>query len=661
MSDEPEKVNLETPDLAGDMRAALEELFPGTTEDGVLDAAKIGELIDLKVAAQPEGRERFGLQWAGKREAVRSLLTQSRAALVPDVENSIDFDNAKNVFIEGDNLEALKLLQKAYNDKVKLIYIDPPYNTGGDFVYNDDFQDGLRGYLEYTGQLDQEGKRTSTDADTSGRRHSKWLSMMYPRLMLARNLLAQDGIILVHIDENEMARLSLMLDEIFGPENNLGEIIWDKRNPKGDATKVSNQHEFILAYARSSETFVTSGGFTRPKAAGEEILRMASLIWGAIGTKQIPADLEDVLKRHGVDAGTLDHLSAEITPPIARKQFADWLRTQPFSGGELAYKLIDDNGDVYRPVSMAWPNKKRAPDEYFIPLVHPTTGQKCPVPERGWRNPPQTMQRLLDADQILFGDDETTQPQRKYLLRENMTIGLSSVIPFGGSDDQLLSDLGVPFENPKPVGLVRQLVAACTSDGDLVLDFFAGSGSTAHAVALQNEADGGKRRTISVNIPEPTDERSDAFNAGFATVADITLARLKKVAETVPAAAEMGLRTLRLAPSNFREGPSEGTIFDLGATTLKSDKPNWEAIATQVLLSDGVPLDAPFTRRDELVEVDGVAVGLTNELDEALIDRALDLVPRVLILMEDGFSGKDALKANAVTNARNRGITLKTV
>lgn len=223
--DEPESVELSTPEIAAARREVLRTLLPGVIADGVLDTASLGEQLDIPVTGPIDGRERFGLMWAGKQEAIRSLLTPSRGTLVPDLERSVDFDNAKNVFIEGDNLEVLKLLQKAYNDKIKLIYIDPPYNTGNDFVYNDDFSDGLRGYLEYTGQLDEEGNRISASSEISGRRHSRWLSMMYPRLVLARNLLTQDGVLAVSIDDNEFANLRIMLDEVFGSENFLNTFV----------------------------------------------------------------------------------------------------------------------------------------------------------------------------------------------------------------------------------------------------------------------------------------------------------------------------------------------------------------------------------------------------------------------------------------------------
>lgn len=271
MSDEPEKVDLETPDLVADHRAALAHLFPGVLDDGVLDVAKLSELLDTPLAQTTDGRERYGLQWAGKADAVRSLLTPSRGALIPDLDRSINFDDAKHVFIEGDNLEVLKLLQKAYNDRVKLIYIDPPYNTGNDFVYNDNFRDGLQGYLAYTGQLDEGGNRTSATIERSGRRHSRWLSMMYPRLFLARNLLAPDGLILISIDDNEYPRLVLLLDEIFGEENYATTFIWQKKKkPSFLHANVGSLTEYVLCVTRdSTQTFpfsidVTTAGKKYP-------------------------------------------------------------------------------------------------------------------------------------------------------------------------------------------------------------------------------------------------------------------------------------------------------------------------------------------------------------------------------------------------------------
>ncbi len=662
---EPVKVDLETLDLADANRAAFEQQFPGVLADGVVDAERLKELLDIEVVGAAEDRERFGLMWAGKKEAVRSLQTPSRGTLIPDFDASVDWDTARNVFVEGDNLEVLKLLQKAYNNQVKLIYIDPPYNTGSDFVYADNFKDGVSQYLAYSGQVDPSGNRLSSGADTSGRRHSRWLSMMHPRLVLARNLLSQDGVILIHIDENELPRLILLMDEVFGEENSLGEIIWDKRNPKGDSRGISSQHEYVLAYARSREVFIESGGFSRAKASAEEILRMAAKFWSTVGKDHIPADLADAMHRHGVSEDVVSHLAAPVTPDLARRQYARWLRAQPFSGGELAYDKIDENGDVYRMVSMAWPNKKKAPDEYFIPLIHPVSRKPCPVPARGWRNPPDTMARLIREGRILFGEDESTQPQRKYLLRENMYTSVASVIPFGGSDDRLLSQLGVPFDTPKPVELIRQLVGACTSEDDIVMDFFAGSGSTAHGVALQNESDSGRRRCISINIPEPVALGSEAERCGLQTVSDITRKRLLAVLETVPSAREQGLRVFRLGMSNFvRPTVSSDEELTLSISTLVGD-PDWAAISSEVLLQDAVPLDAPWRYEEVLGErvlvAAGIAVVLSLNLTQEIADAALELEPKVVVFLEDGFAGADAVKANTVTNAKNAGIVMKTV
>ena len=224
-------------------------------DDGVLDVGRLSELLGAEVTEVPDGRERYGLQFAGKREALRSLLTPSHGTLVPDPAHSIDFDTARNVFVEGDNLEVLKLLQKAYIDRVKLIYIDPPYNTGNDFIYHDDFRDGLRGYLSYTGQVDADGNRMSSNTDVSGRRHSRWLSMIYPRLVLARNLLTPDGVIAISIDDNEVANLRSVLDEVFGPENFVNTFVWVS-NLKGrqiSGSGAAGTKEYIHVYARNIE------------------------------------------------------------------------------------------------------------------------------------------------------------------------------------------------------------------------------------------------------------------------------------------------------------------------------------------------------------------------------------------------------------------------
>ena len=468
-----------------------------------------------KVEVGAKAPERCCLTWPGKAQAA-ALAAEPTAAVLRQVRGDTD---SENLYIEGDNLDALKLLRETHGGKIKLIYIDPPYNTGSQFVYKDDFA-----------------------ARDAGCAHSGWLNMMYPRLLLARGLLAEDGAMFICIDEHEAAHLMLLCAEVFGEENALGVIVWDKRNPKGDARAIAQQHEYIVAYAKNRAALLAArGGLRRPKKNAAAMLKKAGQLFGRISKKYTLHD--------------------------ANADFAAWLRAQHgFSAGERAYRHIDDKGDVYRPVSMAWPNKKRPPDEYFQPLLHPATGKPCSVPARGWRNPPATMQRLLADGRILFGKDETTIPNSKYLLRENMYENIPSLLYYGGSDTELLEALGIPFDTPKPLAICQEHIAAFTSGSDIVLDFFSGSATVAHAVLQQNAEDGGRRRFIMVQWPEPVRTKA-ARDAGFATICDIGEARIRHAAQRIreETGADMddGFRVLRvdMAQGRPQGAPLQGGCF----------------------------------------------------------------------------------------------------
>ncbi|MFD1064313.1 site-specific DNA-methyltransferase, partial [Winogradskyella litorisediminis] len=331
--------------------------------------------------------------------------------------------------------------------------------------------------------------------------------MMYPRLKLARNLLKDDGVISIHIDEHEYSNLEKLLNEIFGEENNLGTIIWDKRNPKGDAKGIAYQHEQIIFFAKNKQSFLTDNEFKRPKENALKIIEKA----------------EKLIKKGG---GANDKV---------RKEFKDWIKSQDFSGGEKAYSFIDDNGDVYRPVSMAWPNKKQAPDDYKIPLIHPVTKKPCPVPDKGWRNPSKTMEKLLKEGLILFGKDETTQPNRKYLLKDNMEENVPSLLYFGGSDDDLLKNLDVIFDTPKVVDVAKKIMIPIVKQNDIVIDFFAGSSTTAHAVMDLNVEDNFSRRYVMVQLPEPINESHEAFSKGYRFITEISKKRIQNVSSKLKA------------------------------------------------------------------------------------------------------------------------------
>lgn len=443
-----------------------------------------------------EEMERYELTWPGKAASVRLAQEPANKVFMPCPEESVNYDATENLYIVGDNLDALKLLRETHQGKIKLIYIDPPYNTGKDRLYRDAF--GQKGRDDHA--------------------HASWLNLMYPRLILARELLRPDGAILINIDEHEQANLAKICEELFGSRNDLGTIIWDKRNPKGDARRIAMQHEYILAWAKDLDCLTRAHKVMRPKKNAQRILDQAAKIF---------RDTPDLT--------------------LANQKLADWAKAQrDLTGGERAYCKIDENGEVYRPVSMAWPNKKKAPDEYFIPLIHPVTGKPCPVPARGWRNPPETMARLMEQGLILFGPDETTQPTRKYYLKENMMENIPSLLYHGGSDDQLLRELGIPFDNPKVVSIVKEHIRAFTNPGDIVLDFFSGSATTAHAVMELNAEDGGARPFIMVQSAEETREPSPARQAGFETISHLGQARIRRAGERLAANVDVGFRVWKV-------------------------------------------------------------------------------------------------------------------
>ena len=589
----------------------LKALFPEAFSEGKVDFDVLRQLLG---GAVDEREEKYGLNWHGKRQARQLALTPSTGTLRPCPEESVDWDTTQNLMIEGDNLEVLKLLQKSYAGKVKLIYIDPPYNTGKDFVYRDDYRDNIRNYLELTGQIDGENRKLSSNTEASGRFHTDWMNMMYPRLKLARNLLLQDGALLCHMDEHEQAGLEKIIEEIFGSENVLGMIVWDKRNPKGDATSIAYQHEVVFLVAKDKEAFVASTSLEREKTNATLILSKARQLFSRLGQKALPDELEKCAKRFDIPSDCLYNHARTVDLTLINEEFSAWINTQNFSGGEAAYDKIDKNGDVFQSVSMAWPNKKKAPDDYFIPLKHPVTGLDCPVPKRGWRNPSAKMQEFVKAGEILFGEDHTTQPRRKYLLKSNLYENFPSIVRYGGSDDALLRSLGIPFDTAKPVELARQLVSSVSSRDCIVVDFFAGSGTVGHAVMIQNIKYNGNRRYILVQLPEPLDasNKDQKESAEFCdklgkprNIAELTKERLrcaaKKITDENPMFnGDLGFRVFKLDTSNIRAW--EPDRDDLDGALLENIvhiKPNRseDDILYEVLLKLGLDLCVPIETR----------------------------------------------------------------
>lgn len=611
------KMKFESPDLTAQNIDRIAALFPNcitemldeersTPEKKVYKRAVNFELLKQMLSPDVvDGDEAYEFTWVGKKAAIVEANKPIRKTLRPCVAESKNWDTTENLYIEGDNLEVLKLLQESYLGKVKMIYIDPPYNTGNDFIYADDFKMESEEWKVESGEWSEEGDRLFKNTDSNGRFHSDWCSMIYSRLMLARNLLSDTGVIVINMDENEITNLQKICAEVFGASNDLGTIIWDKRNPKGDAQGVSYQHEYILVYAKNKYAFTSQCKMQRPKKNAAAILKKASQLFSKLSTSYTLSDIN--------------------------RDFSTWVRTQTdFSGGEKAYNRIDENGDVYRPVSMAWPNKKKAPDDYFIPLIHPVTGKECPIPERGWRNPSSTMQKMLENGLILFGKDETTIPNSKYLLKENMYENIPSMLYYGGSDTDLLSQLGIPFDTPKVVDICVEHIKSFSSNGDVILDFFSGSATTAHAVMQLNAEDGGHRKFIMVQLPEPCDEASEAYKAGYKNICEIGKERIRRAGEKIlkeqlannnstlnspNSKLDIGFRVLKLDSTNMKDVYYAPCDYDQDflhqlESNIKDDRTDLDLLFG-CLIEWGLPLSLPYKSE----QIDGCTVHTYNDGD----------------------------------------------
>lgn len=643
MTDDIYETPSSTPNFQTELAEQLAELVPEAVADGKIDVLKLQELLSQDAA---DTSERFGLFWPGKQRALRVAQLPTTATLRPEPEKSQDWDTTKNVFIEGDNLEVLKILQKHYHGKIKMIYIDPPYNTGKDFVYPDNYKEGLESYLEWTRQVNDEGKKISTNSETEGRYHSNWLSMMYPRLKLARNLLTDDGLIAIHIDENEYSNLEKLLNEIFGENNNLGTVTWDKRNPKGEVRGVAQQHESILIFCRNLEAFAKADYFFRNKENAHAMVRKAS----------------ELFKKY-----QQDHLKAQ-------SEYQKWLalKSNALTGGEAAYRFIDENGDVYRPVSMAAPDKPET--RSHRPLLHPDTNKSCPVPEKGWRYPDASMDSLVASKQVIFGADEKTQPQRKYLLKENLTERVSSLLYFGGSD----TALGLPFDNPKPLYVAKRVIGAVCRDSDIVLDFFAGSSTTAHAVFELNYEDGGNRKFMMVQLPEPTTETSRARKEGYKTISELSRTRISMAADEVTNRhgkadflPDLGFRSFRLCDSHFAKWHADSDVektaleqhlFDLRGNA--DDLVSQDDLLTEVLLKQGFSLSEELETvsiaKTEFLSIGkGLILAYMSERSKPTLEAfrlALESNPLKLLILEDALQGDDELKTNIAQACKSKNV-----
>ena len=616
----------------------FEERFPGVIQDGVLDAAGLGAILGIDVSAPKDAKERFGLMWAGKQDAIQALMTPSFATLKPDLENSINWDTAENVFIEGDNLEVLKLLQNAYNDQVKLIYIDPPYNTGNDFVYKDDFSDPIKHYLEVTGQVDAEGNKLVANTETSGRKHSNWLTMMYPRLVLARNLLTQDGLIMVSCDDNEIANLTLLMNEIFGEENRLNVFVWVS-NLKGrqiSGSGAAGTKEYILCYSRSVES--------APELSVSVALAkktMPSVYKGFDYEIAVDAKGEFVVKNElfntnsAFNEETRPNLVYRIyfNPTTSEVKTSSLNEELKLPGFVKIEPKVNNNG-THKYHAFRWGRDKVEREHDDLLFVEKPDGYRVFTKVREFTA--TTMKDLLM--------DVSTSSSQSDFRSLDLSPGL--------------------FDFPKPTSLLIHLISSIQDKNALVLDFFGGSGSTGHAVNLLNEIDKGSRKYICITLGEENPDDSEAKKSGFAKISDIARERLKRSAQNSSQGRPTGLKTLTLSPSNFdQREKGRDTAPALIETTLKPEF-SIPHVVTELFLSLGVRLDSKRIVKElageECFLAENILIVPTFALTQELIDECMSLESSVLVFLEDAFAGKDALKANAFFEAKSKNKILKT-
>ncbi|MDT8261764.1 site-specific DNA-methyltransferase, partial [Roseomonas sp. DSM 102946] len=579
-----DKLKMHSPDLSQENIAKIRDLFPGcVTEVRDEVTGQLRLAVDFEQLRQElsghiiEGeRERYRLDWPGKREALVLANSPVAKTLRPCSDESVGFERTKNIFIEGDNLDALKILQKSYLGEVKLIYIDPPYNTGKDFIYTDNFSQSSLSYFESSVQKDEEGSRLVANTEANGRFHSDWLSMMYPRLKLARNLLRNDGAILISIDDNESDNLRKVCDEVFGEENFVSQVVW-QRSKKGDAKLIAKVHEYVLCYARDKASVIASGVWRRPKEGADQVL----------------AKYSDLRARLGNDHETI------------RAEMQEWYKQLPKDDPRKAHKHYswsDDRG-LYFADNFAGPDDGRASRPRHD-IFHPVTGKPCKKPSTGWRwDETKTEWALAQTPpRIHFGPDETTIPTRKSYLFEIDSEPYPSVFYRDGRSatlevEELVGKGWFPF--PKNTDVLSEFIELVTKQDDIILDFFAGSGSTAHAVMKVNVAHGSKRRFVLVQIPEETG-RSE-----YKTIADITKRRLREAGKKIVAndtlgGQDVGFRVLKVDTSNMQDvyyRPDQIDQKDLltAVDNIKPDRTS-EDLLFQVLVDWGVDLTLPIQR-----------------------------------------------------------------
>ena len=615
----------------------LQSLLPEVFNEGKIDweklKATLGDVTDFS-------NERYVLNWAGKSDAFRVMQRPTSAALVPCREESVDFDATQNIFIEGENMEVLKVLQKSYFGKVKMIYIDPPYNTGNDsFIYPDKFSESKEEYMRRVGDKDEDGYMVRDamfrkNSKENGQYHSNWLNMMMPRLYLAKSLLREDGVIFVSIDDNEVHNLRLLMNEIFGEENFIGDIIWEKRFTRNnDAKLMSSLYDHNLLYRKS--------------------------------------ELVNILREK-------------------RTEKSNSIYSNP----------DNDPRGVWTSVSYVSQRTKEQRPNLSYEIENPFTKEKIVHEVNAWKYSYEQYLMHSKENRLWWGQNgNNTYPRLKRFLSELddgvVPVNLWDYKSAGTLDDgtkEVNTLLGKDiFDYPKPHSLIKRMLELGTSKDSVVLDFFAGSGTTAHAVMQLNKEDGGNRKYICVQLPEKCDEKSEAYKAGYKTIADIAKERIRRAGAKIRAEVEAertkqkgqlqfddagivpmpdsGFKVFKLANSNFKQWRNIGGVArgEWKEQILEFLDPVEEAATTtnmvyELLLKYGKSLNSSIEHKDGYFAINGKELFLMLETaSQETVDTILKKKPKKVIALDRLFKGNDQLKTNTVLQMRDAGIEFKTI
>lgn len=624
-------------DITAEKRRELLELFPEAHGEGeTIDFERLRRSLGDAVET---GKERYGLTWPGKADCYKTIQTPSMATLLPAPEKSVNFDSTENLIIEGDNLEVLKLLQKSYLGKIKMIYIDPPYNTGNDFIYPDDYSESLRTYLQYTGQVDADGRKFGTNSDMSGRFHSKWLNMMYPRLYLARNLLRDDGICYVSISDVELHNLIALCNEIFGESNHLATFVWVNEGNIDNQSRFKTNHEYVVGFARD-ESQVKAPPVIDPNISK--------------GSKLYRDNIENSIVKNGPANPVSD-----VTLPIGFPANFDnkVIHPKPDFWPQMSGDVKVTNGKTVSAVRVrsGWSSKDLL-TEFIANGCNPLFDAKGQ----------ETDFYLTSSGTIMMRKRRSEKQSHVLTVLRGMGTVRSAAVA--------LEALGIAFSYPKPVRLMEYLIETATARGDVVLDLFAGSGTTAEG-ALATD-----RRFFLVQLPEATG-RSD-----YPTISDIAEERVRRVAGQMDesrdrklafdasAKQDRGFRVFKLAESNIKEWDA-GVCQDVEALKrqltlnvdhLRQDRRDID-ILFEIILKEGFPLSAAVDEQTiEGKRVYSIAEGaflicLERDLSLELLRAIAAREPQRVTLLDEGFAANDQLKTNAVQTFKDKDIVFRTL